>query len=173
MNSVLKKDFKRLMMDTLKAQACIELLAQGSGANTSEGRKRDMMQLASRIVHLDFDLRTMLLDCAILGRRYWKAHNLPLINSLHYSLEIIVELLNDLNGMEPAVRKKEVKSLVLQQFQTDWMRFKRSVRDMQASLQYFHMRRKSAGWRPGHSTPVRGPAHPISGDLPFQPGAVL
>jgi hypothetical protein len=114
----MKKDFKRLMLDTDKVQEYVEVLGQGRAVDAEEKGQRDLTQLASRIVHLDFDLRTMLLDCAILGRQYWKRHNLPLINSLHYSLDIMHHLLNDLNSI------------------------KQSVSDMQIFLQHFDMRRK-------------------------------
>ncbi len=142
MNSLMKKDFKRLMLDTDKVQEYVEVLGQGRAVDAEEKGQRDLTQLASRIVHLDFDLRTMLLDCAILGRQYWKRHNLPLINSLHYSLDIMHHLLNDLNSIKPTLKKASVEPSNLRQLFKDWIRFKKSVSDMQIFLQHFDMRRK-------------------------------
>ncbi len=129
-------------MDRDKVQEYVEVLGEGNGVHAGERRQRDLTQLASRIVHLDFDLRTMLLDCAILGRQYWKKHNVPLINSLHCSLAIMHNLLNDLNRIRPTLKKANVEPSTLRQLFKDWIRFKKSVGDMQISLQHFNTRRK-------------------------------
>jgi len=141
-NSLFKKDFKRLILDADKVQECVDVLGQGNAFDAERQRQQDLTQLASRIVHLDFDLRTMLLDCAILGRQYWKKHNLPMINRLHYSLEIMHHLLNDLNSIKPNLKKASLEPWNLRQLFNDWIRFKKSVIDMQLSLQYIDMRRK-------------------------------
>jgi hypothetical protein len=138
----MKKDFKRLMLDTDKVQEYVEVLGQVNAVDAGGRRQSDLTQLASRIVHLDFDLRTMLLDCAILGRQYWKKHNLPLINSLHCSLDIMHHLLNDLSSIKPTLKKASVEPSNLRQLFKDWIRFKKSVSDMQIFLQHFNMRRK-------------------------------
>jgi len=142
LNSVMKKDFERLMLNTDKVQEYVEVLGQRRAVDAGGGLQRDLTQLASRIVHLDFDLRTMLVDCAILGRQYWKKHNLPLINSLHRSMDIMHHLLNDLNCIKPTPKKASVEPSNLRQLFKDWVRFKKSVSDMQISLQHINMRRK-------------------------------
>ena len=89
MNSILKKDFRRLMLDAGKVQECVETLEQEENSVRAGGRAQsDLTQLASRIVYLEFDLRAILLDCVVLGRHYWKRHNLPLILSLHSALGV-------------------------------------------------------------------------------------
>jgi len=142
LNSVMKKDFKRLMLDTDEVQEYVEVLGQGNAVDAGGGRQRDLTQLASRIVHLDFDLRTMLLDCAILGRQYWKTHNLPLIHSLHRSLDIMHHLLNDLNRIQPTLMEASVESSDLRNIIENWIRFKKSVINLQISLQHLGMKRK-------------------------------
>jgi hypothetical protein len=142
LNSVLKKDFRRLMLDTDKVQECVEVLGQGNGVDAGGRPQRDLTQLASRMVHLDFDLRTILLDCMILGRHYWKRHNLPLIFSLHCSLAIMHNLLSELNRIQPTVDQAGLEPSILRHLFNDWVRFKRSVINMQISLQHINMRRK-------------------------------
>ncbi|MBW1783702.1 MAG: hypothetical protein JRL30_23555 [Deltaproteobacteria bacterium] len=142
MNSVLKNDFNRLMLDRDKVQEQIAALEPGNGHRAGGPRHSDLTPLASRMVHLDFDLRTMLLDCAILGRHYWKSHNMPLINSLHSSLAIMHNLLHNLSRIQPTLKQASVEPATLRRLSRDWVRFKKSVSDMQISLQHFNMRRK-------------------------------
>jgi hypothetical protein len=130
------------MLDTDKVQECLEALGQGNGVNAGRQPQRDLTQLASGMVHLDFDLRTILLDCVILGRHYWKGHNLPLIFSLHCSLAIMHNLLSDLNRIQPSLDKASLGPSTLRDLFNNWIRFRRSIRDMQISLQHTHMRRK-------------------------------
>jgi hypothetical protein len=142
MSSVLKKDFKRLILDTVKVQKYVEDLGEEREADAGGRPKQDLTPLASWIVQLDFDLRTMLLDCAILGRQYWKTHNLPLIKSLHCSLDIMHHLLNDLNSISPGLETASLGPPNLRRFLKDWIRFKKSVINLQISLQHLGMRRK-------------------------------
>jgi hypothetical protein len=128
-------------LNTEKVQEFVEVLEQENPLDAG-GRQRDLTQLASRIVHLDFDLRTMLLDCAVLGRQSGKKRNWPLINSLHRSLDIMHNLLNDLNCIKPSLDRANLEPSNLRHLFSDWFRFKKSVRDMQISLQHTHMRRK-------------------------------
>jgi len=65
-----------------------------------------------------------------------------MINRLHYSLEIMHHLLNDLNSIKPNLKKASLEPWNLRQLFNDWIRFKKSVIDMQLSLQYIDMRRK-------------------------------
>ena len=141
MNSALKKDFKRLKLNTEKVQELVEVLEQENSLDAGE-RQTDLTQLASRVVHLDSDLRTMLLDCAVLGRQAGKKRNWPLIYSLHRSLDIMHNLLNDLNSIKPSLERANVEPSNLRHLFNDWTRFKKSVRDMHISLQHTHMRRK-------------------------------
>jgi hypothetical protein len=138
----MKKDFKRLVLDTVKVEEYADVLGQENAIHAGEERQRDLSYLASRIVHLDFDLRTMLVDCAILGRQYWKKHHLPLINSLHRSLDIMHQLLIDLNRIQPAAKNASVDPSTLRNLLNDWIRFKKSVADMEIALQLPPMRRK-------------------------------
>ena len=147
MNSALKKDFKRLKSNTEKVQEFVEVLEQDHSVDAGGRQQRDLTQLASRIVTLDFDLRTMLLDCAVLGRQSGKKRNWPLINSLHRSLDIMHNLLNDLNSIKPSLERANVEPSNLRHLFSDWIRFKKSVRDMQVSLQHTHMRRKMTDGR--------------------------
>ncbi len=145
MNSVLKRDFKKFMVDTDKAQEYIEVLRHKNAVHAM-GRQRDLTQLASHIIRLDFDLSAMLLDCFILGRQYWKKHDLPLINSLHCSLAIMHNLFNDLNRVKPTLMEAGIEPSDLRQLFMDWIRFIESVNDMQISLQHSNMRRKGVSF---------------------------
>jgi len=165
-NSALKRDFKRLKLNTEKVQAFVEVLEQENSADAG-GRQRDLTQLASRIVHLDFDLRTMLLDCAVLGRQSGKKRHWPLINSLHRSLDIMHNLLNDLNSIKPSLERANVEPSNLRHLFNDWIRFKKSVCDMQIPLQHTRMRRKmrDGGMKSAFSTPQAkaGPSASLGG----------
>ena len=130
------------MLDTDKVQKYIEMLGQEKSVNAGGPQQRDLTQLGSLIIRLDFDLRTMLLDCAILGRHYWKKHNLPLLNSLHRSLAIMHNLFNDLNNFKPILKKASIEPSNLRPLVMNWVRFRSSVSDMRISLQHFNMRRK-------------------------------
>lgn len=142
MSSVMKKDFNRLVQNTVKVEEYVYVLGQENAIHTGEERQRDLSYLASRIVHLDFDLRTMLVDCAVLGRHYWKKHHLPLINSLHRSLNIMHQLLIDLNRIQAGAKKSSADLSNLRNLVNDWIRFKKSVADMEIALQLPPMRRK-------------------------------
>jgi hypothetical protein len=142
LNSVLKRDFEKFMVDTDKVQEYIEVLRQENTVYAMGRRQRDLTQLTSHIIRLDFDLSAMLLDCFILGRQYWKKHDLPLINSLHCSLAIMHNLFNDLNRAKPTLREASVEPSDLRQLFMDWIRFKKSVSDMRIYLQHSNMRRK-------------------------------
>jgi len=142
LNSLLKNDFKKFMLDTDKVQKYIEMLGQKKCVNAGRPQQRDLTQLGSLIVRLDFDLRTMLLDCAILGRQYWKKHNVHLLNSLHRSLTIMYNLFNDLNNLKPTLKETSIEPSNLRSFVMNWARFRNSVSGMRISLQHFDMRRK-------------------------------
>jgi len=142
LNSLLKNDFKKFILDTDQVQKYIEMLGQKKCVSAGGPQQRDLTQLGSLIVRLDFDLRTMLFDCAILGRQYWKKHNVPLLNSLHRSLTIMYNLFNDLNNLKPTLKETSIEPSNLRSFVMNWARFRNSVSGMRISLQHFDMRRK-------------------------------
>lgn len=143
MNSILKKDFRRLMLDAGKVQECVEALEQEENSVRAGGRAQgDLTQLASRIVHLEFDLRAILLDCVVLGRHYWKRHNLPLILSLHSALGVTHDLISHLSRIEPSLDKAILEPSALRDLLNHWIQLKGSFRDLQISLKRPQLRRK-------------------------------
>lgn len=83
-----------------------------------------------------------LFDCQILGKQYWKDHNLPAIESLHRSFIHMERLFKNLHMLKKNYEAGLMNYSALRRLLADWARFKKSLLRAHKSIQKYKQRRK-------------------------------
>ena len=146
MRSILRRDIDKLSVGAEEVEKNLETLARNHTASASGGQIKDLMQLIEHIKRLETDMSTILCDFAFQGRQYQKEHNLKLIHNIHYSCNILNNLNDDIKKIMNAIKKSGIYHFELQKLFKDWNRFKKSIRQVQKSVQFLPRRRKNNAW---------------------------
>jgi hypothetical protein len=148
MYSILQKDIRKLMSDADIVQRGLDLLEHDYAAWGNQCEQNDWTQLIENFKRLECDVSTMLSDCIFLGRQYWKAHNLPLIDILHQSFATMNTLFNDLMEVRLVLSETNINHSGFQQLVIDWGRLEKSIDQTQRLVQHPQKRRKNHNWLP-------------------------
>jgi hypothetical protein len=147
MYSILQKDIRKLMGDAESIRKRLEdMLEHDYAAWGNQCKQHDLTQLIENLKHLECDLSTMLSDCIVLGRQYWKDHNVQLIDSLHQSFATMNTLFNDLKEVRSALEETHSNPSGFQQLVIDWDRLKKAIDQTQRLVQHPQKRRKNHDW---------------------------
>jgi hypothetical protein len=148
MYCILQKDIQQLLSDADIVQRGLDMLKQDYAAWGNQWQQNDWTQLIENFKRLECDVSTMLSDCIFLGRQYWKAHNLPLIGSLHRSFATMNTLFNDLMEVRLVLSEINIRHSGFQQLVIDCRRLKKSIDQTRRLVQHPQRRRKNHNWLP-------------------------
>jgi hypothetical protein len=144
-SAILRRDIRQLILDVEEIQRRFDMLEQDQSVSgmQCQRNKSHLAELIDHLKQLEFDLSTIRLDCESLGRRYWKDRNLSLINSLHGSFATMDTLFSDLRKLRNTLGEVCINPSGLQRLVVDWARFKKSIEQVQKSVQHRQKRRKN------------------------------
>lgn len=146
MRPILRTDIKKLTVGAEEVDKNLEMFVRNNTVRVGGIRMNDLMKLIEHIKRLETDMSAILSDCVFPGRHYRKEHNLKLIHSIHYSCDILTNLNDDIKRIRNAFKTSRIHHFEIQRFFKDWNRFKKSIKQIQKSVQLLPQRRKNNAW---------------------------
>jgi len=146
MRTILRKDINKLTVGAEEVEKNLELLARSYTARATGQQIKELTHLIEQLKRLETDMSTILCDCAFSGRQYQREHNLKLIRSIHYSCGILTDLNDEIKRIRNSFKKSDIYYLERHRLFKDWNRFKKSIRQVQKSVQFLPQRRKNNAW---------------------------
>lgn len=134
------------MFEAEKFHEDLETLVKDYEVWATDRQQSDLEKLMEHLIHIENGLNTTLSDCVSLGRRYWKDHNLPVIDGLHRSHAIMDNVFNDLKRLRTALNEAYINPSDLEQLIIDWCRFKKSILQTREAMYHTRRRRKNNAW---------------------------
>jgi hypothetical protein len=173
---ILRKDIRQIKLDAEKVQRGLDILEHDYATRGNQCQQHDLTQLIENFKRLECDVSIILSDCILLGRQYWKDHNVPLIDSLHQSFATMNTLFDDLEEIKLALSETNINPAEFQQLVIDWGWLKKSIDQTKRLVQHPQRRRKSHNWlspvrqRRGDQGAVES-VNPVSVKIPNQESA--
>ena len=144
---MLRNNIRKIMRDAEDIRRMLEDMQERDYPYwCNQCQQNDVAQIIENLTHLECDISTMLSDCIFLGRRYWKDHNVPLIDSLHQSFVAMNTLCSDFKGIRLALGETHSIPSDFHQLIVDWDQLKKAIDQAQRLVQYSQKRRKNHTW---------------------------
>jgi hypothetical protein len=130
------------MLDVEEVQRDLEMLEHDPEPRVIKSKKGDGILFNKHIKKVELDLDVMLTDSFSLGRQFWKDHNLLLINSIRRSIVIMNSMFNDIEQVGKVLYEANTDASDVRQLVIRWNRLKKSIYQIQKSIQYPVRRKK-------------------------------
>jgi len=142
MHPILKRNVFRIMVDVDKAEKSLKTFASNF-KKCADGEQDDhLADVEANIKRLDLDLCTLFSDTYVMGQRYWKRHNISVIQCLHRAFFNLNRFLTGMDRLRQALSDQEKPVVGLEGLFMDWFRFKKSILDMRRAMASVQHRRK-------------------------------
>lgn len=142
MHPILKRNVFRIMVDVDKAEKSLKTFASNF-KKCADGEQDDhLADIEANIKRLDLDLCTLFSDTYVMGQRYWKRHNISVIQCLHRAFFNLNRFLTGMDRLRQALSDQEKPVVGLEGLFMDWFRFKKSILDMRRAMASVQHRRK-------------------------------
>ena len=142
MPMILQSTVKRLMGDIGNVERDLKVLFRSYAHCAREPQNNNLGELIEDFRRLEWTMNMIFLDCMSLGRKYWKEHNMPAIETLHQTFGLIECVFDDIKTIRKHSNAGLMNPSQLQELLIDWVRFKGSVFQIHKIIQKSRKRRK-------------------------------